>query len=157
MNLESPLWRRCYLHLRWYFWIGWGCGFMATADGRMDGIFHRGVGGGWVLAQSGKDLANLVVTHHWLRTAGGGSNIFAACNTIVYSAFIPAATSERGYFENRFVWSFLINSAETFPGPALWKIQIDLLILERRRGEYFNWTAVGRQEEENGCYLSEYN
>ena len=20
MNLESPLWRRCYLHLRWYFW-----------------------------------------------------------------------------------------------------------------------------------------
>ena len=20
MNLESPLWRRCYLHLRWYFY-----------------------------------------------------------------------------------------------------------------------------------------
>ena len=23
MNLERPLWRRCYLHLRWYFFIGW--------------------------------------------------------------------------------------------------------------------------------------
>ena len=24
MNLKSPLWRRCYLHLRWYFWVLYG-------------------------------------------------------------------------------------------------------------------------------------
>ena len=24
MNLENPLWRRCYLHLRWYFLGPWG-------------------------------------------------------------------------------------------------------------------------------------
>ena len=41
-----------------YYWAGWGCGFIATADGRMGGIFPPGF-----LAQSGKDLANLVVTH----------------------------------------------------------------------------------------------
>ena len=31
-----------------YYWAGWGCGFIATADGRMDGIFPPGVDGGRV-------------------------------------------------------------------------------------------------------------
>ena len=66
----------------WTF-IGWngegGGRFMAT-DGRN---FPLLVDQGWVvaawLAQSGWDLANLVVTH-WLRI-GGGSTIFASIQT----------------------------------------------------------------------------
>ena len=30
MNLESPLWRRCYLHLRWYFYITFNFYHMIT-------------------------------------------------------------------------------------------------------------------------------
>ena len=59
MNIESPLWRRCYLHLRWYFLILPRVYYM-----------HRAVSDS---GQTGKKLKQLLSDIFWQTSCQGAS------------------------------------------------------------------------------------
>ena len=61
MNLESPLWRRCYLHLRWYFLKP------LTIDTGLDQVEVKGKGlmdTHWLLSR-GWDLFSFLLLFRW--------------------------------------------------------------------------------------------